>query len=144
MLEGIHISEGYPTPFYTKEDKKIVGNDWDEVMFPLKRKRGLSWFNRVGPLVVDFHLNMNAFSETYYPEYSVHDLCREFECLTATLRIYGAGISPNKHNERYLQEARAIREKAYIPIEGDLDIDQIIWGYEKFFEDTEKARYGGM
>ena len=42
-----------------------------------------------------------------------------------------------------MDEARFIKEKAYIPIEGDLDIDQIIWGYEKFFEDTKEKRHEG-
>lgn len=142
MLEEIHMSEGpYPEAFYTKEDKKIVINDWEEAMKPMKRRKGLSWYNRVGPLVVCFGLNMNAYSRRYSSEYSVHNLCREFECLTATLRIYKGGISPDKHNKLYIEDARAIREKAYIPIEGDLDIDQIIAGYERFFE--ERCRSGG-
>ncbi len=144
MLGEIHVSEGkYSEPFYTKEDKSIVANDWDEEMKPLRRRRGLSWFNRVGPLVLDLYLNMNAFSRIYYPEYSVHDLCREFECLTATLRIHRGGIKPNQHNERYMKEARLIKEKAYIPIEGDLEIDQVIAGYERYFDDIASINYPG-
>ena len=142
MLEEVH--EGpYSSPAYTKEDKKIVANDWDEAMKPLKRKRGLSWYNRVGPLVVGVYLNMDTCSQNYYPEYSVHNLCREFNCLTATLRVNGGGISPDKHNDRYMEEAKKIREKAYIPIEGDLELDQIIAGYERYFEDIASVNYPG-
>lgn len=144
MLDRIHFSEDMrPEPFYTKEDKRDVIDDWEKAMRPLKKKKGLNLYNRVGPLVVCLHLNMNAYSRIYYPEYSVHNLCREFPCLTATLRVEGGGILPDKHNERYMEEARAIKEKAYIPIEGDLNIDQIIQGYEKYFEDTAKWRYNG-
>lgn len=144
MLKEIHFLEDLQhEPCYTKEDKKVIMNDWEEVMRPLKRQRGMNWYNRLGPLVVCFSLNMKAYSIKYYPEYSVHNLCREFPCLTATLRVHGRGICPNNHNERYVDEARFIKEKAYIPIEGDLDIDQIIWGYEKFFEDTKEKRYEG-
>lgn len=144
MLEEIHFSEGaYPEPFYTKEDKKIVASNWDEAMKPLKRRRGLSWYNRVGPLVVCLYLNMNAYSRIYYPEYSVHNLCREFPCLTATLRINEGGIRPDKHNEQYIEEADAIKEKAYIPIGGDLELDQIIAGYERYFEDIASINYPG-
>ena len=43
-------------------------------------------------------------------------------------------IVPEKHNERYIKEAEAIWEEANIPLGGDLGIDQIISGYEKYFE----------
>ena len=86
---------------------------WDEVMKPLKRKRGLNWFNKVGSLVVCVYPDMAYQSEIYYPKYSVHNLCMEFPCLTATLGVDGGGITPDKHNDEYVKKARFLGENAY-------------------------------
>ena len=42
-----------------------------------------------------------------------------------------------------MEEAKEIREKAYIPIGGDLDLDRIIAGYERYFEDIASINYPG-
>ncbi|MDE6054821.1 MAG: hypothetical protein K2G55_13925 [Lachnospiraceae bacterium] len=82
--------------------------DWKVVMRPLKKQRGLSWYNRLGPLVVCFFLDMKAYSIRYYPEYSVHNLCREFPCLTATLRFMEE--EHNIHISEELKEYRSWRQ----------------------------------
>ena len=55
MLKEVHFLEDLQhESFYTKEDKKVIMNDLEEFMRPLKRQRGMNWYNRLGPLVVCF------------------------------------------------------------------------------------------
>lgn len=127
MLE-IHIDN------YTVAAKKIITNDWYEVMKSLAKYKNLELHNHVGPLVVSIYLNMGRGSAYYEPFYCVHNLCREFCVLTATLRLEGRMIKPDQHNHMYKKEAENLVKNAYIAIDGDLHIDDIIKGYERYFE----------
>lgn len=145
MLEEISIREDvYTTPYYSAKDKRILMNDWEKALNqPLTRVKRLKLGNRIGPLVVCVYLSMASYSLYYVPEYAVHNLCREFPCMTATLHIEKGTIRPEKHNERYIEAAEAIKEEAYIPLGGDLSIDQIISSYERYFEKIVSVNYPG-
>ncbi len=128
---------------YTTKDKRIIIKDWEDTLKPLKKYKNLSINNRVGPLVVGIYLKMGRTSAFYTPIYYVHNLCRVFppQALTVTLRIEGKMISPEKHNEMYITEAEALKKQAYIDIDGDLDIDKIITGYERYFISPNLTSY---
>ena len=129
MLEEISKREGKEA-YYTAKDKRILMDDWEEALnSPLARVRRLELGNRIGPLVLGVYLDMASYSLYYVPEYYVHNLCREFPGMTATLRVEKGPIEPEKHNERYIKEAEAIKEEAYIPLGGDLSIVQTCSGY---------------
>ena len=143
MLEEISKREGKEA-YYTAKDKRILMDDWEEALnSPLARVRRLELGNRIGPLVLGVYLDMASYSLYYVPEYYVHNLCREFPGMTATLRVEKGPIEPEKHNERYIKEAEAIKEEAYIPLGGDLSIDQIISGYERYFKKLVSVNYPG-
>lgn len=143
MLEEISIREdGYTKSYYSAKDKRILIKDWEEALNQqLTRVKRLDLANRIGPLVVGVYLNMASYSSYYTPEYYVHNLCREFPCMTVTLGIEKGPIYPEKHNEEYIKAAEAIKEEAYIPLGGDLSIDQIIFCYERYFEKIASVNY---
>ena len=145
MLEEISIREGgYTKSYYSAKDKKIITKDWEEALNQqLTRVKRLDFANRIGPLVVGVYLNMASYSSYYMPEYYVHNLCRKFPGMTLTLWIKKGPIAPEEHNDTYIKEAEAIKEEAYIPLGGDLSIDQIISGYESFFEKIASVNYPG-
>lgn len=129
MLEEI-------TEQYTTKQKNIITNDWCDTLNSFSKNKNLYLYNRVGPLVVGIWLKMGRLSRYYYPIYYVHNLCNEFPyaALTISLRLEGRMIKPEQHNEMYMKEAESLVQKAYIPIAGDLSIDDIIEGYERYFE----------
>lgn len=129
MLEEI-------TEQYTAKQKRIITNDWRDALPSLGKDRNLYLYNRVGPLVVGIWLKMGRLSGFYCPLCCVHNLCNEFPYpgLTATLRIEGDMIRPDQHNQMYIKEAESLMQKAYIPLDGDLSIDVIIEGYERYFK----------
>lgn len=143
MLEEISRREG-KYAYYTAKDKRIIMKDWEEALNqPLSRVKRLELGNRIGPLVMGVYLNMASYSLYYVPEYYVHNLCREFPGMTVTLHIKKSSIDPEKHNERYIKAAEAIKEEAYIPLGGDLSIDQLISCYERYFEKLASVKYPG-
>lgn len=126
---------------FTAKDKRIITNDWNDYFKCLKRYRVLDICNRLGPLIISIYLKMSKASMFYVPSFSVHNLCREFDALTVTLNIQGKVIKPQKHNEMYIQEAQSLEKRAYIPLEGNVHIDEIINGYKKFFETPYKTNF---
>lgn len=129
MLEEI-------TEQYTTNQKRIITNDWCEALPCFVKDKNLYLYNRVGPLVVGIWLKMGRTNRFYVPTYYVHNLCNEFPyaALTVSLRLEGRMIKPEQHNEMYMKEAESLVQKAYIPIDGDLSVDDIIEGYERYFE----------
>ena len=77
--------------------------------------------------------------------YIVHNLCREYTyrqgALTMTLDFGERTISPQEHNNVYIQEAQNFEKKAYIPLAGDISIDEAIDGYKRFFKTPFKSGY---
>lgn len=136
----VEISENF-----TAKDKRIITNDWNEYFKSLKRFKILALKNRVGPLVVGIWLKMGRLGAYYTPTYTVHNLCREYTyrqgALTMTLDFGGRTISPQEHNNVYIQEAQNFEKKAYIPLAGDISIDEAIDGYKRFFKTPFKSGY---
>lgn len=126
---------------YTTKDKKIITNDWEAVLKPLKKYKNLYINNRIGPLVVGIYLKMGRLNTFYTPIYYVHNLCRTFPCLTLTLSIEGKMILHEKHNQMYVSEAESLVQQAYIAIDGNLSIDEIIAGYERYFISPNMTSY---
>lgn len=136
----VEISENF-----TAKDKRIITNDWNEYFKSLKRFKILALKNRVGPLVVGIWLKMGRLGAYYTPTYIVHNLCREYTyrqgALTMTLDFGERTISPQEHNNVYIQEAQNFEKKAYIPLAGDISIDEAIDGYKRFFKTPFKSGY---
>lgn len=118
---------------FSVKDKRIITNDWENAMKYLKKYKNLDLVNRIGPIVVGVYLKMGRLSGSYVPEYYVHNLCRESPAVSLTLLIRGGTIHPENHKEKYVQEAKFLEGNAYIPIGGDLSLDDIFAGYEKYF-----------
>lgn len=129
---------------FTAKDKRIITNDWNDYFKSLKRYKILSIKNRVGPLIVGIYLKMGRLGKYYTPVYSVHNLCNEITfangALSLTLGIEKKIITPQKHNEMYIQEAQSLEKQAYIPLNGDVTIDEIINGYKRFFKESYWSR----
>lgn len=134
MLEGINGQ-------YTTKDKKTITNDWEEALKSLKRYKNLYINNRVGPLVVGIYLKMGRLNTYYTPIYYVHNLCRTFPQLTLTMSIKEKMIPTEKHNEMYMREAESLAKQAYISIDGNLNINEVIAGYERYFISPNMTSY---
>jgi hypothetical protein len=117
---------------FDEKEKRRVFSDWAELLPSMKRYKARIMCNRIGPLVVNIYLDMYR-SNKYIPSYSVHNLCQENIGFSATMFIQKLGIGPKDHNEKYKDTAKLLIEHAYIPIEGDLHIDEIINIYKKYF-----------
>ncbi len=118
---------------FTAKDKRIITNDWIDYIKSLKSYKNMYICNRLGPLVIGIYLKMGRLSGYYTPLYAVHNLSKVYEVLIVTLGIQGKVIKPQKHNEMYIQEAQSLEERAYIPLKGNVHIDEIINGYKKFW-----------
>lgn len=126
---------------FTVKDKKVITTEWEYTLKSLKKYKSLYLANRIGPLVIGIYLKMGRLNTYYTPIYYVHNLCRPFQQLTLTLSIKGKMISKEKHNEIYVHEAESLVKQSYISIIGNLNIDQIIAGYEKYFTSPNMTSY---
>lgn len=134
MLEN--ISEQFSTL-----DKKIVTADWERKLKFLKKYKNMYLYNRIGPLIIGVYLKMGRTNTYYTPIYYVHNLCREFPQIMLTMCIEGKMISIKNHNEMYVSVAELLTNQAFIPMGGDLTIDNIISGYERYFRDPDISSF---
>ncbi|MBQ3559919.1 MAG: hypothetical protein IJA07_10440 [Agathobacter sp.] len=118
---------------FTPMDKKIITSDWENELKSLKKHKTLYLYNRIGPLIVGVYLKIGRLNTYYVPIYYVHNLCREFPAVTMTLQIEERMISIENHNNMYISAVETLSNKAFIPMDGDLTIDNIIAGYKKYF-----------
>lgn len=125
---------------FTTKDKSIITKDWESALPMVKKYKTLNLVNRLGPLVIGIYLKMSRMSEYYVPRYYIHNLCREFPAITVTLNFDGRMIYTYNHQSLYISEAENMRNHAYIPLEGDLLLDDIIRTYEKFFSITNSKQ----
>lgn len=125
---------------YSNSDKTIITRDWASEFPMLKKYKVLDINNRVGPLITGIYLKV-VRNYIYTPTFYVHNLCREFPCFTSTLRIKYQSIEPFQHNNIYKEVAENFKNNLYIPLEGDLSIDDIIEGYKKYFKNPCRATY---
>ena len=119
-----------------QSDKIKITKDWEELFPTLKKYKTLHLGNRVEPLVMEIYLKV-VRNYVYTPIFSVHNLCREFPCFTMTLTIEGWPMEPMEHEQKYKEIAEKLKQKIYFPLEGDLRIDEIITGYERYFKEKE-------
>ena len=134
LIEGI---EG----IYTKKDKAVITRDWESQFKEFKKYKPLTISNRVGPLVMNIMLKMSRAGNFYTPVLYVHNLCREFPCFTLTLRCKAGIVSPEQHNKIYIDEAIKVKNESYIPVNGDITIDTVIEGYERYFKNPIMDSY---
>lgn len=120
--------------------KTEIIKDWAELFPELKKYKNLHLNNRLGPLVVGIYLKM-VRNMYYTPIFYVHNLCREFPCFTLTLQKDVGTIKLENHKEQYKVLAEKLRGKIYLPLEGDIYIDEIITGYKDFFEYPYKSSF---
>lgn len=126
---------------YTSKDRRIITKDWENEIKQLKRRKDLCLSNRIGPLLINIQLKMARLKTYYVPRYYVHNLCRVSNGITVTLKKEGGMITPETHNEIYLTELERLVKQAYIPIQNDLTIIEIMNGYENYFMNPCLASY---
>lgn len=120
--------------FTQKERYKMI-KDWLELFPSLKKYRAMSLANRVGPLLVGIHLEIIR-GRSFRPIYAVHNLCAGHPSISLSLTRECRCIKPDTYEKGYQKAAGSMIDQGFaIPLEGDLDINEMIAIYEKFFSE---------
>ena len=149
-----------PTPFqykylYTNSDKTIVRKDWAALlpdMLPIRRGRRIypSFQRIVGPLLVTVSLRFKSSGSNYEPAYSVENLA--YECIERNQNFWWSriGFDPENpywsivagdHREKHVKAFESLKNKAVVPFNGPVTLDDIFNGYSKPIMDEGKLRY---
>lgn len=126
---------------YSPSDKKKVTKDWHELFQSLTIYKPMQIFNRLGPLVVGITLQTSSGNHAYNPMYHVHCLCRIFPAIIVTLHVSGLSMYPAEHDAKYKEIAASISDKFYIPIEGNVHINDVVMAYERYFQNPDLSTY---
>lgn len=120
--------------------KKKISEDWHKLLPGLALRKPLSLKRRVGPLLIGIVLGPAIGSEYYAPEFSVHNLSRSLDFLTATLSEPLRTIRTNApnilkvrwHNRNYQEAAARMKNQALLPLEGPVSLEDIISAYRNY------------
>ena len=55
--------------------------------------------------------------------------------------VEGETVSFDKHKDRYMEIGKKLADKIYIPLEGDLDFEEIAQGYKRNFQWKFKSSF---
>lgn len=124
--------------------KKIITKDWHKYLPGLTFRKSMSLDRRVGPLIIG--IGFQSSIEYYAPGFSVHNLSRILDFLSATLDEPLRTIrtnAPNSlkvrwHNRNYQEAAERMKNQALLPLEGPISLDDVISAYKKY---VSKHRY---
>jgi hypothetical protein len=126
--------------------KKKITRDWLEFFTGLGVKKPMIFGRRVGPLLISIGLQPKFGSEYYEPGFSVHNLSREIDFLTANLDEPLRTIRTNApdtlkvmfHDRNYREAAERMRAQALLPLEGSVPLKTVIHVYKTY---VAKHRY---
>lgn len=122
---------------FTSKLKSEVCKDWLSYIPGLSKYKTSILFNKIGPLLVGVSFKYSGLQRMYTPIYSVHNLTRDFNSISCTLCLNADIVKIENYKETFKKRADFLKNHAYIPMEGDLNLEQIISGYEKFFEESD-------
>ena len=120
---------------FTQKEKYKITKDWLELFPSLKKYRAMSLANKVGPLLVGIHLEIIR-GRLFRPTYAVHNSCAGHPSISLSLTRGYRCIKPDTYEKEYQKAAGSMIDQGFaIPLEGDLEINEIIAIYEKFFSE---------
>ena len=125
----------------TPSVKNQITRDWNDLFPSLAVYRPMHLLRRVGPVLIGVCLERDSTNEQYRPVAHVHSLCRVFPVVTLSLssqahdeKMRLLTIRVAEHKESYQSAAVHLREYAYVPIEGELTLADVIQGYWYYLE----------
>jgi hypothetical protein len=123
--------------------KKKILKDWME-LFPCMRKKWEYSFSRiVGPISINIGFDVE-YNVEYHIEFSINNLSSEkaYPSLIGEPNYHRHALSWEQHEKRLYKEAASqLRENAYISIEGDIVLSQVIKAYEKYWLEEDFYEY---
>lgn len=123
-----------------KNIKTVIVNDWLKLFPGLKKYSRVECVNLLGPLMTGIYIKVVG-NEVYTPVFFVHNLCRASEFITLSMALEGETVSFDKHKDRYMEIGKKLADKIYIPLEGDLDFEEIAQGYKRNFQWKFKSSF---
>ena len=137
-----------PVPFqykylYTQSDKTIVRKDWAALlpdMLPMRKGRTIkpSFQRRVGPLLIRLGYIFSRGSTDYEPSYWAVNLA--YECIERGQNFTSSAIYFNPehpymyigdHIAKHVKAFESLKNKAVVPLNGPVTLDDIFNGYSK-------------
>lgn len=118
-----------PGKNYTKSMKKEVTNQWHEIFPCMEIEENMSLMNILGPIVVGIFLKIGSNKNMYYPTLYIHNLATNIGfvstslCITDNFNYVTTVSKPDK----YIKIAEALKNKAIVPIEGDIHINELLY-----------------
>jgi hypothetical protein len=120
--------------------KRKITKDWHACLPGLTLRKPMSLKRRVGPLLIGVGLQPKVGSTYYEPEFSVHNLSRPLDFLTAMLdeplrssRTNGSeSLRVCLHNRSYREAAQRMNNQALLPLEGPVSLEQVINAYQSY------------
>lgn len=129
---------------FTYAERSMLKKDWQSLLpnMAFKPKTSIIAFRRiVGPLVISLGLNLNGgLGWKYYSlEYFVHNLSYPEDCMIMQIHNIPRKILVDfdNHKDEFFNAAEAIKQDAWIPIDGTITLDDIFNGYSN----SAKAYY---
>lgn len=127
-------------PKLTPTLKRKIGKDWHEHLPYLTHRKTMVFDRRVGPLLIGVGLQPKFAGEYYEPGFSVHNLSRDMDFLTATLnsplRTLRNGASESLrvmfHEKNYPEAAERMKSQALLPLEGPISLTLVINAYKDY------------
>jgi hypothetical protein len=120
---------------FTPALKKRVSKDWHGYFPSFAEIKPLFFKRRVGCLSVSLYLDISRGSEDYTPYYCVHNLSRELDFMSATLSVSSFRPTSMKirwHDKNYKEFTLKMREKAYLPLEGPISLQDMVKAYQDY------------
>jgi hypothetical protein len=119
-------------------DKKKITNDWHSLFPNLVIYEPMHLLNRSGPLLVGILLERDSGNDAYTPTFHVHNILNSLSFISLTLMttIDNQYIYLEWHDRKYQELAKLMKERAPIPIEGDIYLEKVLEVYKKYVGDS--------
>ena len=132
---------------FTPALKKRVSKDWHGFFPAFAQVKPLFFKKRVGCLSVSLYLDISRGGEYYTPYYCVHNLSRELDFMSATLkrRLYTLRNTPDFltlrwHDKNYREAAPRMATQSYLPLEGPISLQDMIKAYQDYVMQSPTSR----
>lgn len=116
--------------------KKRITHDWQALFPSLGVYKPMHLLNRAGPLLVGILLEVKSGNHNYIPTFHVHNLTRPFPVISLSLAttLNREYVHVEWHTSKYQKLAKRMKEIAFIPFEGDLELHRVLEGYKQYLE----------
>ena len=125
---------------FTPAVRKRVLSDWQKCLPNLILNRGTLDY-LIGPLLISIGFDIRLGHDLYRPTFSVHNILRDTEHLTATLnkilqtsRGTPECLTLRWHDKNYRDAAQRMKEQALIPLDHPTSLNCVLDVYKSFLE----------